>query len=117
MAKKEKTLLLRNTTCGFVCPWINKLDGSDKHSFEKGEIFEVPEEVERIREGKKVKVSTFDLLRSTFGNGIEIAQGAISMSDMKDKDEEIAKLKAEIEKMKKGKNTNTEPKNDSDEGK
>ena len=105
MAKKQKTLLLRNTTCDFVCPWINKLDGSDNHSFLKGEIFEVPEFVERVRLGKTVQVSTFELLKNTFGNGIEIAQGAISMSDMKEKDEEIARLKKELAKTKKSKKT------------
>ena len=115
MAKKQKTLLLRNTTCDFVCPWINKLDGSDNHSFLKGEIFEVPEFVERERNGKKVQISTFDLLKSTFGAGIEIAQGAISMSDMKEKDAEIARLKAELAKQKKGSKKEEEPAEDEEE--
>lgn len=117
MAKKQKTLLLRNTTCDFVCPWVNKLDGSDNHSFVKGEIFEVPEFVERERNGKKVQVSTFELLKSTFGAGIEIAQGAISMSDMKEKDEEIARLKKELAKTKGKKQENSEDEivDDSDE--
>ena len=119
MAKKQKTLLLRNTTCDFVCPWINKLDGSDNHSFVKGEVFEVPEFVERERNGKKVQVSTFELLKSTFGAGIEIAQGAISMSDMKEKDEEIARLKKELAKTKGKKQENSEDEivDDSDESK
>lgn len=119
MAKKQKTLLLRNTTCDFVCPWVNKLDGSDNHSFVKGEIFEVPEFVERERNGKKVQVSTFELLKSTFGAGIEIAQGAISMSDMKEKDEEIARLKKELAKTKGKKQENSEDEivDDSDESK
>ena len=115
MAKKQKTLLLRNTTCDFVCPWINKLDGADNHSFVKGEIFEVPEFVERERNGKKVQISTFELLKSTFGAGIEIAQGAISMSDMKEKDAEIARLKAELAKQKKGSKKEEEPVEDSEE--
>ena len=102
MAKKIKTLLLRNTTCDFVCPWVNKLDGSKDHRFVKGEIFEVPEMVERVRNGDKVMVNSFELLQSVFGKGIEIATGAISMSDMKEKDEEIARLKAELAKQKKG---------------
>lgn len=102
MAKKIKTLLLRNTTCDFVCPWVNKLDGSKDHRFVKGEIFEVPEMVERVRNGDKVMVNSFELLQSVFGKGIEVATGAISMSDMKEKDEEIARLKAELAKQKKG---------------
>ena len=102
MAKKIKTLLLRNTICDFVCPWINKLDGSNNHHFVKDEIFEVPETVERVRNGEKVQVSTLEILRSAFGVGIEVAKGAISMSDMKEKDEEIARLKAELAKSKKG---------------
>lgn len=104
MAKKEKkvkTLLLRNITCDFVCPWINKLDGSDNHFFAKGEIFEVPEFVERVRNGKTVQIPTLDLLKSAFGTGIEEAKGAISMADMKEKDEEIARLKKELAKSKK----------------
>ena len=110
--KKEKTLLLRNTICDFICPWINKLDGSNNHRFVKGEIFEVPETVERERNGEKVQVSTLDLLRAAFGNGIEEAKGAISMSAIKEKDEEIAKLKAELAKSKKIKK---EPEPESDE--
>ena len=103
MAKKVKTLLLRNTTCDFTCPWVNKLDGSDNHFFAKGEIFEVPVTVKRTRLGKEVDVDSFELLRKAFGNGIEEAKGAISMSTIKEKDEEIAKLKAELEKSKKSK--------------
>ena len=95
---KEKTLLLRNTMCSFSCPWVNKLDGSDNHRFEKDEIFEVPAEVERVRNGKKVKVSSLELLQSAFGKGIEIAKGAVSMNNLKEKDEEIARLKAELAK-------------------
>ena len=102
MAKKQKTLLLRNTTCDFVCPWINKLDGSDNHSFVKGEIFEVPVTVKRVRNGKEVEIDTLQLLQSTFGKGIEEAKGAISMSTVKEKDDEIARLKAELTKQKKG---------------
>lgn len=101
MAKKTKTLLLRNTTCDFVCPWINKLDGSDNHSFAKGEIFEVPATVKRVRLGKDVEVDTLELLQATFGKGIEVAKGAISMSSVKEKDDEIARLKAELAKAKK----------------
>lgn len=100
--KKQKTLLLRNTTCDFVCPWINKLDGSDNHSFAKGEIFEVPVTVKRTRLGKEVDVNTLELLQATFGKGIEEAKGAISMSSVKEKDDEIARLKAELAKAKKG---------------
>lgn len=99
--KKQKTLLLRNTTCDFVCPWINKLDGSDNHSFAKGEIFEVPVSVKRKRLGKEVEVDTLELLQATFGKGIEVAKGAISMSTVKEKDDEIARLKAELAKTKK----------------
>ena len=102
MAKKEKTLLLRNTTCDFVCPWVYKLDGSNDHRFVKGEIFEVPETIERVRNGEKVKVNSFELLKSTFGLGIEVATGAVSMSNIKEKDDEIARLKAELAKAKKG---------------
>ena len=109
MAKKIKTLLLRNTTCDFVCPWVNKLDGSKDHRFVKGEIFEVPEMVERVRNGDKVMVNSFELLQSVFGKGIEVATGAISMSDMKEKDEEIARLKAELAKQKKGSKKQSEP--------
>ena len=100
---KEKTLLLRNTRCDFNCPWANKLDGSDNHSFVKDEIFEVPVEIERERNGKKVMVSTLELLQSAFGKGIEEAKGAISMSDIKEKDAEIERLKAELKKAKKSK--------------
>ena len=103
MAKKEKTLLLRNTTCDFVCPWVYKLDGSNDHRFVKGEIFEVPETIERVRNGEKVKVNSFELLKATFGLGIEVATGAVSMSNIKEKDDEIARLKAELEKAKRGK--------------
>lgn len=102
MAKKEKTLLLRNTTCDFVCPWVYKLDGSNDHHFVKGEIFEVPETIERVRNGEKVKVNSFELLKATFGLGIEVATGAVSMSNIKEKDDEIARLKAELAKAKKG---------------
>ena len=101
MAKKEKTLLLRNTTCDFVCPWVYKLDGSNDHRFVKGEIFEVPETIERVRNGEKVKVNSFELLKATFGLGIEVATGAVSMSNIKEKDDEIARLKAELAKAKK----------------
>ena len=101
MAKKVKTLLLRNTTCDFVCPWISKLDGSDNHFFAKGEIFEVPAKVIRTRLGKDVEIDTLELLRNTFGAGIEEAKGAISMSDIKEKDAEIARLKKELAKSKK----------------
>lgn len=97
---KEKTLLLRNTWCSFSCPWCNKLDGSDNHTFEKDEIFEVPAEVERERNGKKVMVSSLEILQSAFGKGIEVAKGAVSMSDMKEKDAEIERLKAELAKAK-----------------
>lgn len=107
MAKKIKTLLLRNTICDFTCPWINKLDGSNDHKFLKGEIFEVPATVKRIRNGEEVEVDTLEVLKSAFGVGIEEAKGAISMSDMKEKDEEIAKLKAELAKAKKGKKEGT----------
>ena len=110
MAKKEKTLLLRNTTCDFVCPWVYKLDGSNDHRFVKGEIFEVPETIERVRNGEKVKVNSFELLKATFGIGIEVATGAVSMSNIKEKDDEIARLKAELAKAKKG-----EKKEDSEE--
>lgn len=110
MAKKEKTLLLRNTTCDFVCPWVYKLDGSNDHHFVKGEIFEVPETIERVRNGEKVKVNSFELLKATFGIGIEVATGAVSMSNIKEKDDEIARLKAELAKAKKG-----EKKEDSEE--
>lgn len=103
MAKKIKTLLLRNTVCDFTCPWANKLDGSKDHKFLKGEIFEVPAMVKRIRNGEEVEVNALELLKATFGAGIEEAKGAISMSDMKEKDDEIAKLKAELAKAKKGK--------------
>lgn len=102
MAKKEKTLLLRNTTCDFVCPWVYKLDGSNDHRFVKGEIFEVPETIERVRNGEKVKVNSFELLKATFGLGIEVATGAVSMSNIKEKDDEIARLKAELAKANKG---------------
>jgi len=97
---KEQTLLLRNTNCSFTCPWANKLDGSDNHRFEKDEIFEVPVEIERERNGKKVMVSTLELLQKAFGKGIEEAKGAVSM---KEKDEEIARLKAELAEAKKQK--------------
>ena len=107
---KEKTLLLRNTRCDFNCPWANKLDGSDNHSFVKDEIFEVPVEIERERNGKKVMVSTLELLQSAFGKGIEEAKGAISMSDIKEKDAEIERLKAELKKAKKSKKK-SEPEN------
>lgn len=103
MAKKIKTLLLRNTVCDFTCPWANKLDGSKDHKFLKGEIFEVPAMVKRIRNGEEVEVDALELLKATFGAGIEEAKGAISMSDMKEKDDEIAKLKAELTKAKKSK--------------
>ena len=102
MAKKEKTLLLRNTTCDFVCPWVYKLDGSNDHRFVKGEIFEVPETIERVRNGEKVKVNSFEILKATFGLAIEVATGAVSMSNIKEKDDEIARLKAELAKAKKG---------------
>ena len=102
MAKKTKTLLLRNTKCDFNCPWVNKLDGSNNHHFVKDEIFEVPETVERVRNGEKVQVSTLEILRSAFGVGIEVAKGAISSSVIKEKDDEIARLKAELAKSKKG---------------
>lgn len=108
MAKKEKTLLLRNTTCDFICPWINKLDGSNNHRFVKDEIFEVPATVKRIRNGEEVEVDTLELLKATFGNGIEEAKGAISMSSIKEKDNEIARLKAELAKAKKGKKAESE---------
>lgn len=111
MAKKIKTLLLRNITCDFVCPWINKLDGSDNHSFAKGEIFEVPATIKRTRNGKEVEIDTLEMLKNTFGSGIEVAQGAISMSSVKEKDDEIARLKAELAKAKKDKKT--EPQEDS----
>lgn len=115
MAKKQKTLLLRNTTCDFVCPWINKLDGSDNHSFAKGEVFEVPATVKRMRLGKEVQVDTLELLQATFGRGIEEAKGAISMSTVKEKDDEIARLKAELAKTKKGKKTENEPEEETDD--
>ena len=115
MAKKEKTLLLRNTICDFVCPWVNKLDGSKDHHFVKGEIFEVPETVERVRNGDKVKVNSFELLQSVFGKGIEVATGAVSMSDMKEKDEEIARLKAELAKQKKDSKKEEESAEDDEE--
>ena len=108
MAKKQKTLLLRNTTCDFVCPWVNKLDGSNNHSFVKGEIFEVPVTVKRIRQGKEVEVNALELLQATFGRGIEEAKGAISMSSVKEKDDEIARLKSELAKAKKGKKAEPE---------
>lgn len=108
MAKKEKTLLLRNITCDFVCPWVYKLDGSNDHHFVKGEIFEVPETIERVRNGEKVKVNSLELLKATFGNGIEEAKGAISMSSVKEKDNEIARLKAELAKAKEGKKAEPE---------
>lgn len=113
MAKKQKTLLLRNTTCDFVCPWINKLDGSDNHSFAKGEIFEVPATIKRMRLGKEVEIDTLELLQATFGRGIEEAKGAISMSTVKEKDDEIARLKAELAKTKKDKKA--EPERDEEE--
>ena len=69
--KKQKTLLLRNTTCDFVCPWINKLDGSDNHSFAKGEIFEVPVTVKRTRLGKEVDVNTLELLQATLAKELK----------------------------------------------
>ena len=107
MAKKEKiepkTLLLRNTNCAFTCPWVHKLDGSDDHSFAKDEIFEAPLTVKRIRNGKEVDVDTMELLKAMFPHGIEIAKGAVSLSKIKEKDEEIAKLKAELASLKKGK--------------
>lgn len=96
--KQEKTLLLRNTLCDFKCPWCNKLDGSDGHFFAKGEVFEVPEFVTRKRNDKEVQVSTFEMLQTMFPHGIEIAKGAVSMSSLKEKDDEIARLKAELEK-------------------
>ena len=108
MAKKTKTLLLRNTKCDFNCPWVNKLDGSNNHHFVKDEIFEVPETVERVRNGEKVQVSTLDVLRSAFGVGIEVAKGAISASVIKEKDDEIARLKAELAKSKNSKNSKKE---------
>lgn len=115
MAKK-KTLLLRNTSCDFTCPWANKLDGSNNHSFVKDEIFEVPAEVERVRNGKKVMVSTLELLQHAFGRGIEEAKGAVSMSGLKEKDEEIKRLKAELAKMKtKGSKNKAEPQQESDD--
>ena len=86
--------------CSFSCPWCNKLDGSDNHSFDKDEVFEVPEEVERIRNGKPTMVSSLELLQSAFGKGIEVAKGAVSMNKIKEKDEEIARLKAELAKVK-----------------
>lgn len=98
---KQKTLLLRNTVCSFSCPWCNKLDGSDNHSFEKDEVFEVPAEVERKRNGKLEMVSALELLQSAFGKGIEVAKGAISINKIKEKDEEIARLKEELAKAKK----------------
>ena len=101
--EKAKTLLLRNTMCDFSCPWVNKLDGSDGHNFVKGEVFEVPEYVERKRNGKKVQVSSMELLEAMFPKGIEIAKGAVSGNKLKEKDDEIAKLKAELAKMKKDK--------------
>ena len=100
---KQKTLLLRNTSCDFTCPWANKLDGSDEHRFVKDEIFEVPAEIERVRNGKTVMVSTLELLQNAFGRGIEEAKGAVSMSGLKEKDEEIERLKAELAEMKKTK--------------
>lgn len=113
--KKEKTLLLRNNTCDFICPWINKLDGSNNHKFVKGEIFEVPAKVKRMRNGEEVEVSTLELLQATFGIGIEEAKGAISMSAMKEKDDEIARLKAELAKSKKGKKQESEPESEPEE--
>lgn len=100
---KEKTLLLRNVNCSFTCPWANKLDGSNNHHFEKDEIFEVPAEVERERNGQKVMVSSLEILQNAFGRGIEEAKGAVSM---KEKDDEIARLKAELAKAKKSKKKN-----------
>lgn len=106
--KKEKTLLLRNTLCDFVCPWANKLDGSKDHKFVTGEIFEVPAKVKRERNGEEVEVDTLEVLRAAFGVGIEEAKGAVSMSNIKEKDEEIARLKAELAKTKKGKKAEPE---------
>ena len=106
--KKEKTLLLRNTACDFVCPWINKLDGSKDHKFVKGEVFEVPATVKRVRNGDEVEVNTLELLQAAFGRGIEEAKGAISMSAVKEKDDEIARLKAELAKAKKDKKAEPE---------
>lgn len=103
MAKKvnkNKTLLLRNTVCGFSCPWVNKLDGSDNHAFEKGEVFEAPETITRLRNGKEVEINTLELLQSMFPRGIEEAKGAVSVSALKEKDEEIERLKAELASMK-----------------
>lgn len=101
MSKKEtKTLLLRNTMCDFSCPWASKLDGTDGHTFYKDEVFEVPEFVERNRNGKPTPVSSKELLEAMFPHGIEVAKGAISGAAIKEKDEEIARLKAELEKMK-----------------
>ena len=108
-----KSLLLRNTICSFTCPWAHKLDGSDSHRFEKDEVFEVPVEIERERNGKKIMVSTLELLQNAFGKGIEEAKGAISMSSVKEKDDEIARLKAELAKAKK--NEKEEPKNETSE--
>ena len=108
MAKKEKTLLLRNTICDFSCPWCNKLDGSDIHSFVKGEIFEVPEFITRVRNGDEVKVSTKELLENLFPHGIEEAKGALSMAAIKEKDAEIAQLKAELAKTKKQSSKNSD---------
>ena len=114
MAKKEKTLLLRNTVCDFVCPWIDKLDGSKNHKFVKGEIFEVPATIERIRNGEPTQVDTLEVLRAAFGPGIEEAKGAISVSKMREKDDEIARLKAELAKMQRANKSNTEKDVDSD---
>ena len=111
-----KTLLLRNTMCDFSCPWVDKLDGSDEHSFVQGEVFEAPEFVERTRNGKKVKVSTMELLESMFPKGIEIAKGAVSGSKLKEKDDEIAKLKAELAKMKKDKKDSNPDESNTAEG-
>lgn len=100
---KQKTLLLRNILSDFTCPWCNKLDGSDNHFFAKGEVFEVPEKIKRKRNGDEVEVSTKELLEHMFPNAIEVAKGAVSMTEMKAKDDEIARLKAELQKAKAGK--------------
>lgn len=107
-----KTLLLRNTWCDFTCPWCNKTDGTKGHSFIKGEIFEVPETLERKDEQGNVRqVSALDLLNKMFPIGIEVAKGAVSAAKMKEKDDEIARLKAELAAAKgaKGKGKKSAP--------
>lgn len=98
--KTKDTIVLRNTLCAFTCPYASKLDGGESHHFEKGECFEVPLTLVRKDEfGHETEVSTVEVLKSMFKNGIEEAGQVVSLKKIKEKDARIAELEAMLAKQ------------------